>query len=386
MEEVNKKERKFNKIMLIPIVAILIVLLVATYAWLTKTLSGTKDNIIKAGNLSLILDDKTSKGINSESAIPISDEEGLQTEGYNFRIENNGNLNTRYTIYLDDIEISSGEERMLDESIKYSLTKNESSTTEKLNELTTSKSEIGNKRELENGKIKPNEENNYTLRLWISSDAGEEVINKVFGARISIKAEPMPKWTKTDVDNSGTITVGDKITKGTESFYVISSSGDKVKALAEKNISLTTHLQSDDAETTAFSKSLYWVRYDENGDVIGNSYSEKKLNHTDNLIYSHLKKYKQILESLGAVPNEVRLMDFNSAVDLGCVYAAGDSTCASHSPIWVYSVNYWLTPSSGIDPTKSFAINENGQAPWADPINDSFGIRPVISVDKEDIN
>ena len=97
MEEVNKKERKFNKIMLIPIVAILIVLLVATYAWLTKTLSGTKDNIIKAGNLSLILDDKTSKGINSESAIPISDEEGLQTEGYNFRIENNGNLNTRYS-------------------------------------------------------------------------------------------------------------------------------------------------------------------------------------------------------------------------------------------------------------------------------------------------
>ena len=49
-------------------------------------------------------------------------------------------------------------------------------------------------------------------------------------------------------------------------------------------------------------------------------------------------------------------------------------------------MNYWLTPSSGIDPTKSFAINENGQAPWADPINDSFGIRPVISVDKEDIN
>lgn len=374
MEEVNKKGRKFNKIMLIPIVAILIVLLVATYAWLTKTISGSKDNIIKAGNLSLILDDKTSKGIHSESAIPISDEEGLQTEGYNFRVENNGNLNTRYTIYLDDIEISSGEERMLDESIKYSLTKNESTTTEKVNELATSKSEIGNKRELENGKIKPNEENNYTLKLWISSEAGEEVINKVFGAKINIKAEPMTKWERTDSDNSGTLTVGDKITKGTESFYIISIDGDEVRALAEKNISLTTHLQSDDAETTAFSKSMYWPNA-----------SQMRLNHPDNLVYPHLKKYKQVLESLGAVPNTVKPMSIESALNLGCVvYDGNQFTCDSHSPIWVYSVNYWLLPSGGIDPSKCLAI-ENGQIPWADPVNDTFGIRPLISIDKEDI-
>ena len=43
---------------------------------------------LRAGNLSLVLDESTSEGINLEDAVPISDEKGLAQEGYTFRLVN----------------------------------------------------------------------------------------------------------------------------------------------------------------------------------------------------------------------------------------------------------------------------------------------------------
>ena len=72
MENKNKKITK----QLFALVLVLLVLLGGTYAWLTLQVTGEKTNVLRAGTLSLVLDDTTSEGIKLEKAVPISDEKG----------------------------------------------------------------------------------------------------------------------------------------------------------------------------------------------------------------------------------------------------------------------------------------------------------------------
>ena len=59
---------------LIGIVVILIIVAVGiTYAWLTTTLTGEKEYVLKAGTLNLILDENSSEVINIAEAYPMSD-------------------------------------------------------------------------------------------------------------------------------------------------------------------------------------------------------------------------------------------------------------------------------------------------------------------------
>ena len=39
-----------------------------------------------------------------ESVIPLEDEEGMKLNGFTFSLTNNGNIESDYSIYLDDIE------------------------------------------------------------------------------------------------------------------------------------------------------------------------------------------------------------------------------------------------------------------------------------------
>ena len=72
------KDKKLNKTtkQLFALALVLVVLLGGTYAWLTLQVTGEKTNVLRAGTLSLVLDDTTSEGIKLEKAVPISDEKG----------------------------------------------------------------------------------------------------------------------------------------------------------------------------------------------------------------------------------------------------------------------------------------------------------------------
>ena len=72
MENKNKKITK----QLFTLALVLVVLLGGSYAWLTLTIDKTNTNVLRAGTLSLVLDDTTSGGIKLEKAVPISDEKG----------------------------------------------------------------------------------------------------------------------------------------------------------------------------------------------------------------------------------------------------------------------------------------------------------------------
>ena len=101
-----------NKKQLLVIALALVLLLGGTYAWLTLTLNGTKKVRIEAGTLSLVLDE--GNAINVEDSVPMSDIDGLATTPYTFSLQNNGNVTSKYTIYLDDASIDSADVRFDD--------------------------------------------------------------------------------------------------------------------------------------------------------------------------------------------------------------------------------------------------------------------------------
>ena len=182
-----KKKFNENKKVLIPLIAVIAILVVGvTYAWLTQVLNGTQVNRIKAGTLDLVLDDNASNGIDLQYAVPQSDEQGLNNQAYTFRVINNGNLNASYKLYLDDEELEDGQVRIGDAYVKYDLVRNSSANDPKLLSTTL---DGENKRVLDDVIINGKATNEYSLRLWIDSEAtNEEVANKVLKAKIRIEA------------------------------------------------------------------------------------------------------------------------------------------------------------------------------------------------------
>ena len=63
-------DNRVKKLILV-IVLVLLLLDGASYAWLSLTLKGLKANVLKAGTLSLVLDDEASAGISIEDAVPV---------------------------------------------------------------------------------------------------------------------------------------------------------------------------------------------------------------------------------------------------------------------------------------------------------------------------
>lgn len=174
-----------SKELIIAIFLVLLLLITGSYAWYRYNLSSDKVHIIKAGNLKLVLDDSMSEGIMISNAIPVSDRKGLETKVYTFTLENLGTAESSYTLYFDDLALGEQETRMRDDYVKYSLVKNDGSPTTAL--LST----IGENpnRILETGTIAGKTKNTYTLQVWISKDAENDVMGTIFYGKIRIVAE-----------------------------------------------------------------------------------------------------------------------------------------------------------------------------------------------------
>ena len=188
MEKENKNFMEKNKKQVIAIALALVLLIGGSYAWLSVTLKGTKKVRIEAGTLSLVLDE--GNAINVSDSVPMSDADGLATDAYTFSLQNNGNVTSEYTIYLDDASIDSADERFHDSALKYSLKKNDgASTTALLSTL--------DQRVLDSGTIEAGTTNTYSLNLWIKDEATNDdvqttkdgqTIGKVFAGKLRIEA------------------------------------------------------------------------------------------------------------------------------------------------------------------------------------------------------
>ena len=176
------KEKKTQSIpkQLFALAFVLIVLVAGSYAWLTLTIDKTNTNVLRAGTLSLVLDDTTSNGIKLERAVPISDEKGKTGTEYTFTLQNKGTKAASYTIYLDDVALETNEKRMEDSKVKYQLTKNSKETVALLSALSD--------KVLDSGEIAGSTTNTYSLRVWIDSEAGNEVMGTILYKQLRVEA------------------------------------------------------------------------------------------------------------------------------------------------------------------------------------------------------
>ena len=191
-----------------------------------------------------------------------------------------------------------------------------------------------------------------------------------------------------------------------ECFYIINSDDDTVTALSEYNllvgdkyiyenaddetpqkITLSENdedygLQSDKATvdfenniitgSVAFSNEVYWDEYERIGEY---SYV-----YDDNSnLYKYLNDYENYLKNnLGKSSVKATLISRDELIDLGC-----DSDCTG-SYSWVYSSTYWIGSARGeyvLGVVQGGGFDYDG---WSIDTQ-YFGVRPLITISKEDI-
>ena len=236
------KENK--KTILISSLIILLLIIGITFAYLITTINGEKEYIVKAKELELKLEEENELTLNNE--IPIEDSEGLSKDGFKFSLKNNGKDDYEYTIYLDDIPLEEGENRIPDSAIRYSLDRNETVGVAKDLESMG----VNPNRVVDSGEIGSSETINYTLRLWLDYDAtNEEAGGKVFKGKLRVEVTMLEGDPVSDtiVDNVGNN--GSTYNDGTDTFITgkdpnnyIWYSGKLWRAVSVNNEAKTTKL------------------------------------------------------------------------------------------------------------------------------------------------
>ena len=208
--EDRKKTTKATKKLFV-LVFTLLLLISGSYAWLTLQVTGNKTNVLRAGTLKLTLDDTTSNGILLEKAVPMSDTKGKTTTEYTFTLQNSGSIASDYKIYLDDVALSDDEVQLEDSKVKYQLTKNGEETVDLLDSL--------DDKVLDSGTIEKNKTNTYSLRVWIDSDAGNEVMEKILEKELRIEATQAQQETKKAMCKRATTLHKEVCTNSDSSYY-----------------------------------------------------------------------------------------------------------------------------------------------------------------------
>ena len=271
MKEAIKENKK---IIIIGIAIVLLLLIGLAYAYLVTTLHGDKEYLVRAGSLGLVLEE--SNELTLEKQIPQEDSEGMKLEGFNFKLINEGNIETDYTIYLDDIELEEGETRMPDSALRYSLTRNDETN----DPDNISNMGVNPNRVVDSGSIAVDETINYTLKIWIDYDATtEKASGKTFKGKLRVVAtQPVGEKVSEAVlenlgDNGSTYDDDvDTFITGTDPNNYIWYSGKLWRAVSVNNEAKTTKL------VTQWNISA--ITYSSGNTAFEGSYMEEWLNDT----------------------------------------------------------------------------------------------------------
>ena len=170
-----------NKKIIILIILILISILTligSSYDLLTKTFTSKKLSV-EVGTLKVYFTEVNA--INLDNTKPMSDSDGLNTTPYTFTITNSGTIDSYYTISNEE-----DTNNTLDTTyLKYKLVSNDGydSGIKRLKDIGTGTYRIVDERSLLKSKSVT-----YKLYLWISSDAGNNIQNKIYKSKIIVNS------------------------------------------------------------------------------------------------------------------------------------------------------------------------------------------------------
>jgi len=178
----SEVEKMKHKIIFLTIaVAILVVIIGSSYAFLSSQSEGTKNHIVKAGKLEISFTDVDSSKINLEGAYPIPDSEGMKGTPHTFTITNTGTLPLSYQISLEDntnlYQSHNDTGKIFGENqLKLGITNGNGNTTYQMYK----------KGALIEGTLDKGASATYTIRLWIPEHIGNEVQGFHFHGNIKV--------------------------------------------------------------------------------------------------------------------------------------------------------------------------------------------------------
>ena len=165
-------------------IALCLILVGQSYAIFSGTFTDTNNQVVKLGNLEVVLNEP-STGIDLGLS-PLSDVDGLlQEEVYTFSVENKGSANAMYKVLIIDDETSKASYSgtlLSKDIIRVGLEINgEEQGPYKLSEL----NELLNEKEIKSGK-----KDTYKLRLWIDEDANiDDISEQQIFLKLKLEAE-----------------------------------------------------------------------------------------------------------------------------------------------------------------------------------------------------
>ena len=287
MDKVDNQRKKL--IIAITLLIIIILGLGITYAWLIQIVNGEKIQSMRVGTFRFSLTEENSLTINSGEFLKDSD--GLKQEGFKFTVQNVGKGYGSYSVYLDDDSISSGQTRIDDKFIRYSLGVNTDTTGTPTN-LTS--------RKIYSGRLDASEKDTFVLRLWLNPAVNGDIGGQVFKVKLRIEVNqqiPTPVADKllAGVGNNGKIDTTDSeqtfITGTNPNNYIwysgklwravsIDPSDNSVKLVTQWNISAFPYSTSSN---TAFQRSYMeqWLNDTSVDGFLGNLREPDKFIKTD---------------------------------------------------------------------------------------------------------
>ena len=376
MDKINNQKKKL--IIAITLLIIIILGLGITYAWLIQIVNGEKIQSMRVGTFRFSLTEENSLTINSGEFLKDSD--GLKQEGFKFTVQNVGKGYGSYSVYLDDDSISSGQTRIDDKFIRYSLGVNTDTTGTPTN-LTS--------RKIYSGWLDASEKDTFTLRLWLNPAVNGDIGGQVFKAKLRVEVNqqiPTPVADKllAGVGNNGTIDTTDPeqtfITGTDPNNYIwysgklwravsIDPSDNSVKLVTQWNISA---LPYNAENNTAFKGSYMeqWLNDTSVDGFLGNLREPDKFIKTDSTWNATLTTATTKPEKTTMVTAAVGLLNIYEYT-MSYKNATNSTGYLNNGLIW-----WTLTPYNTSDVRD---VNRSGNGSSSSPAI-SYGSRPSINL------
>ena len=328
MDKLDNQKKKL--IIAITLLIIIILGLGITYAWLIQIVNGEKIQSMRVGTFRFSLTEENSLTINSGEFLKDSD--GLKQEGFKFTVQNVGKGYGSYSVYLDDDSISSGQTRIDDKFIRYSLGVNADTTGTPTN-LTS--------RKIYSGGLDASEKDTFVLRLWLNPAVNGDIGGQVFKVKLRIEVNqvvPTPVADKllAGVGNNGTIDTTDSeqtfITGTDPNNYIwysgklwravsIDPSDNSVKLVTQWDISSLPYNPSDNANFQG-SYMEQWLNDTSVDGFLGNLREPDKFVKTDSVWNATLttattkpEKTTMVTDTVGLLNMYEYTMSYKNATD-----------------------------------------------------------------------
>ena len=377
MDKLDNQKKKL--IIAITLLIIIILGLGITYAWLIQIVNGEKIQSMRVGTFRFSLTEENSLTINSGEFLKDSD--GLKQEGFKFTVQNVGKGYGSYSVYLDDDSISSGQTRIDDKFIRYSLGINADTTGTPTN-LTS--------RKIYSGGLDASEKDTFVLRLWLNPEVNGDIGGQVFKVKLRIEVNqqiPTPVADKllAGVGNNGTIDTTDPeqtfITGTDPNNYIwysgklwravsIDPTDNSVKLVTQWNISTLPYNPSDNANFQG-SYMEQWLNDTSVDGFLGNLREPDKFIKTDSVWNATLttattkpEKTTMVTDAVGLLNMYEYTMSYKNATD---------------STGYLNNGLFWWTLTPYSTSSVRYVNNSGGRGSYNSPTY-SRGSRPSINL------